>query len=196
MERTVATLSRALGARDPYTEGHELRVAALASAIGTGLGLDEADVRLLRLAATVHDIGKIVVPAEFLSKPTQLTENESAMIRVHSQAGYDMLRPAALPQAVLDAVLQHHERLDGSGYPHGLREDEIGQFGRILAVADVAEAMSSHRPYRPTLGVDRALAELEAGRGSRFDPEACDVCFALFRDGGFSFDSVESVARV
>jgi HD-GYP domain-containing protein (c-di-GMP phosphodiesterase class II) len=151
---------------------------------------------LLRLAATVHDIGKIVVPAEFLSKPTQLTENESAMIRVHCQAGYDLLRPAELPEVVMDAVLQHHERLDGSGYPRGIDGDEISLFGRILAVADVAEAMSSHRPYRPALGVKRALAELEDGRGTRYDPEACDVCFTLFRDGDFSFDALEPLATV
>ena len=194
MERTVAALSGALAARDPYTQGHELRVAALATAIGAGLGLGEADVRLLRLAATVHDIGKIVVPAEFLSKPTRLTDDEFAVIRQHSQAGYDLLRPAALPEAVMDAVLQHHERLDGSGYPRGLAGAEIGLFGRILAVADVAEAMSSHRPYRPALGVGPALAELESGRGSRYDPQACDVCFALFRDGGFSFGTPEPVA--
>jgi HD-GYP domain-containing protein (c-di-GMP phosphodiesterase class II) len=195
MERTVATLSSALAARDPYTEGHELRVAGLAAAIGAALGLGDGEVRLLRLAGTVHDVGKIVVPVEFLTKPTRLTESEFAVIRQHSQAGYDLLRPAALPEVVMDAVLQHHERLDGSGYPHGLVGDEISLFGRILAVADVAEAMSSHRPYRPALGMGRALAELESGRGSRFDAEACDVCFALFRDGGFSFDALEPVAR-
>jgi len=193
MERTVATLSNALAARDPYTKGHELRVAALAAAIGAGLDLCEADVRLLRLAATVHDIGKIVVPVEFLSKPTRLTDDEFAMIRQHSQAGYDLLRPAALPEPVMDAVLQHHERLDGSGYPRGLKGTEIGLFGRILAVADVAEAMSSHRPYRPALGVGPALAELENGRGTRFDAAACDVCFALFREGGFTFGKPELV---
>ena len=194
MERTVAALSGALAARDPYTEGHELRVAALATAIGAGLGLAEGDLRLLRLAATVHDIGKIVVPAELLSKPTRLTADEFAVIRQHSQAGYDLLRPAALPEVVMEAVLQHHERLDGSGYPRGLAGADIGLFGRILAVADVAEAMSSHRPYRPALGMGPALAELESGSGTRFDPQACDVCFALFRDGAFSFEAPEPAA--
>ena len=196
MERTVATLSTVLAARDPYTQSHELRVAALAAAIGAGLGLGQGEVRLLRLAATVHDIGKIAVPAEFLSKPTRLTDDEFAVIRQHSQAGYDLLRPAALPDVVMQAVLQHHERLDGSGYPLGLVGAEIGLFGRVLAVADVAEAMSSHRPYRAALGVGPALAELESGRGTRFDEDACDVCFTLFRDRGFSFESPEPVPVV
>ncbi len=172
-------------------------MAALATAIGAGLGLGRRRTcGCSACAATVHDIGKIVVPAEFLSKPTRLTESEFAMIRQHSQAGYDLLRPAALPDVVMDAVLQHHERLDGSGYPHGLKGDEIGLFGRILAVADVAEAMSSHRPYRPALGVERARSRSSRRAAARrFDPAACDVCFTLFRDGGFSFDALEPVVR-
>ena len=187
MERTVATLSGALGARDPYTTGHEARVAALATAMGVEMGLSVDELRLLSLAATVHDIGKIVVPAEFLSKPTRLSEAEFAVIQRHSEAGYDLLRPAALPASVMDAVLQHHERLDGSGYPQGLSGDAIGVFGRILAVADVAEAMSSDRPYRPALGVEPALAEIERGRGTLFDPDACDACLSLFREQEFGF---------
>jgi putative nucleotidyltransferase with HDIG domain len=187
MERTVATLSGALGARDPYTTGHEARVAALAAAMGVHMGLSADEVRMLNLAATVHDIGKIEVPAEFLSKPTRLSVAEFAVIQRHCEAGYDLLRPAALPDRVMDAVLQHHERLDGSGYPRGLSGDEIGVFGRILAVADVTEAMSSDRPYRPALGVEPALAEIERGRGTLFDPEACDACLNLFREQAFGF---------
>jgi len=187
MERTVATLSGALSTRDPYTAGHERRVAQLAAAIGGEMGMDDADLRLLRLAATVHDIGKIAVPAEILSKPTRLSEAEFALIKVHSQAGQELLEPAELPERVVAAVLQHHERLDGSGYPDGLEGDAIGRFARILAVADVTEAMSSHRPYRAALGVEPALEEIESGRGVRFDAEVCDICLRLFREEGFSF---------
>ena len=187
MERTVATLSGAMSTRDPYTAGHERRVAQLAVAIGGAMGMDDADLRLLRLAATVHDIGKIAVPAEILSKPTRLSEAEFAIIKVHSQAGQELLEPAELPERVVAAVLQHHERLDGTGYPDGLEGDAIGRFARILAVADVTEAMSSHRPYRAALGVEPALEEIQSGRGARFDAEVCDICLRLFREEGFSF---------
>lgn len=187
MERTVATLSGAMSTRDPYTAGHERRVAQLAVAIGGAMGMDDADLRLLRLAATVHDIGKIAVPAEILSKPTRLSEAEFAIIKVHSQAGQELLEPAELPERVAAAVLQHHERLDGSGYPDGLEGDAIGRFARILAVADVTEAMSSHRPYRAALGVVPALEEIASGRGVRYDAGVCDICLRLFREEGFSF---------
>ncbi len=187
MERTVATLSGAMSTRDPYTAGHERRVAQLALAIGGAMGMDDAELRLLRLAATMHDIGKIAVPAEILSKPTRLSEAEFAIIKVHSAAGCDLLAPAALPGEVLIAVRQHHERLDGSGYPDRLEGDAIGRFARILAVADVTEAMSSHRPYRPALGVELALEEIQSGRGVRYDAEVCDICLRVFREEGFSF---------
>ena len=187
MERTVGTLSGAMGTRDPYTAGHEKRVSQLAVAIGKKLGLDNDDLRLLRLAATVHDLGKITVPAEILSKPTRLSEAEFAIIKRHSEAGWELLEPAGLPASVTDAVLQHHERLDGSGYPAGLEDEEIGEFGRIIAVADVVEAMSSHRPYRPAIGVEPALEEIEQGRGVRYDERAADACLQLFRDEGFAF---------
>ena len=187
MERMVGTLSGAVGARDPYTTGHEKRVGELAVAIGKKLGLDADDLRLLRLAAVVHDLGKISVPAEILSKPTRLSEAEFAIIRGHSEAGWELLEPAGLPAKVTDAVLQHHERLDGSGYPAGLRDDEIGEFARIIAVADVVEAMSSHRPYRPAIGVEPALEEIAQGRGVRFDERAADACRQLFRDEGYAF---------
>jgi PAS domain S-box-containing protein len=187
MERTVGTLSGAMGTRDPYTAGHEKRVSQLAVAIGKKVGLEDDDLRLLRLAATVHDLGKITVPAEILSKPTRLSEAEFAIIKRHSEAGWELLEPAGLPASVTDAVLQHHERLDGSGYPAGLEDEEIGEFGRIIAVADVVEAMSSHRPYRPAIGVEPALEEIEEGRGVRFDERAADACLQLFRDEGFAF---------
>ena len=185
MERTVATLSAAVGSRDPYTPGHERRVADLSGAIGAELGLEPQEIRLLRLAATVHDIGKITLPAEILSKPTKLSEAEFGLIHGHSQAGWEMLEPAGLPASLTDAVLQHHERLDGTGYPAGLRGDEIGEFARIVAVADVVEAMSSNRPYRPAIGVEPALREIEDGRGVRYDERAVDACLALFREKGY-----------
>jgi PAS domain S-box-containing protein len=186
MERTVGTLSGAMGTRDPYTAGHEKRVSQLAVAIGKKLDLESDDLRLLRLAATVHDLGKITVPAEILSKPTHLSEAEFAIIRRHSEAGWELLEPAGLPASVTDAVLQHHERLDGSGYPGGLKDEEIGEFARIIAVADVVEAMSSNRPYRPAIGIEPALEEIEGGRGVRFDERAADACLQLFRDEGFA----------
>ncbi len=187
MERTVGTLSGAVSMRDPYTAGHEKRVSELAVAIGKKLGLDSDELRLLRLAATVHDLGKITVPAEILSKPTRLSEVEFAIIRRHSEAGWELLEPAGLPASITDAVLQHHERLDGSGYPAGLEEGAIGEFARIVAVADVVEAMSSDRPYRPVIGIEAALEEIEQGRGVRFDQRVVDACLRLFRDEGFFF---------
>jgi putative nucleotidyltransferase with HDIG domain len=188
MERTVGTLSGAMSTRDPYTAGHERRVAQLAVAIAGELGMADEERRLLGLAATVHDIGKISVPSEILSKPTRLGEAELAIIQTHAEAGWRLLEPAGLPASVTDAVLQHHERLDGSGYPAGLKGDAIGEFARILAVADVVEAMSSHRPYRPTLGIDAALEEIESGRGTRYDAGAVDACLRLFREQGFRLE--------
>jgi len=185
MERTVATLSAAVSIRDPYTAGHERRVASIAGALAAKLGIEGEQLRLLRIAATVHDLGKIVVPAELLSKPSRLSEAEFEIVKMHSTAGVELLKPAELPDVISEAVLQHHERLDGSGYPGGLSGDEIGEFGRVLAVADVVEAMSSHRPYRPGLGIDAALEEIELGRGVRYDARVCDVCLALFREDGF-----------
>ena len=187
MERTVGTLSGAMSTRDPYTAGHARRVAQLAAAIGSELGMAGADLRMLRLAATVHDIGKIAVPSEILSKPARLSEAEYAIIQCHCEKGHELLEPAGLPGEVTDAVLQHHERLDGSGYPAGLTGDEIGRFARIIAVADVVEAMASHRPYRPAVGLEPALAEIEEGRGVRYDDRVADACVRLFRDKGFAF---------
>lgn len=185
MERTIGTLSGAMGARDPYTAGHERRVAHLAEAIAGELGLNEDERRLLRLAATIHDIGKMTVPVVILTKPGRLSEQEFALIRQHSQVGHELLGPAGLPREITDAVLQHHERLDGSGYPSAASGEEIGIFARILAVADVTEAMSSDRPYRPSLGIEAALAEIEDGRGLRYDARAVDACLRLFRKKGF-----------
>jgi PAS domain S-box-containing protein/putative nucleotidyltransferase with HDIG domain len=195
MERTVTTLSAAVGTRDPYTRGHERRVADLSMAVGAELGMDLQELRLLRLAATVHDIGKITLPAEILTKPTRLSEAEFELIKRHSEAGWEMLEPAGLPEAVTEAVVQHHERMDGSGYPAGLRGDEIGEFARIIAVADVVEAMSSDRPYRPAIGVEPALSEIEEGRGVRYDERVVDACLRLFREKGFVLRDEERPER-
>jgi HD-GYP domain-containing protein (c-di-GMP phosphodiesterase class II) len=189
MERTVATLTGAMETRDPYTDGHQRRVAQLAVAIGERGGLPTEPLRLLRLAATVHDIGKIAVPAEILSKPRRMSEAEYAVVKQHCRAGCDLLALADPPLEITDAVLRHRERLDGSGYPQGLKGDKIGALGRILAVADVVEAMASNRPYRPALGVEASLEEIRVGRGERYDPEACDACLRLFHEEGFVFDA-------
>ncbi len=187
MERMVGTLSAVLTARDPYTADHERRVALLAVALAERLGVPEETVRLLGLAATVHDVGKIAVPAEILSKPRRLSPEEFAVVKQHPGAGHELLLPAELPVELVAAVLQHHERLDGSGYPAGLAGDEISLLARILGVADVVEAMSSDRPYRPSLGVERALAEIEGGRGTTYDAAVCDACLGLFRETRFRF---------
>ena len=171
--------------RDPYTAGHERRVGALAAAIGAELGFDAQRVEGLRVAGFLHDIGKITIPAEILSKPGKLSSIEYQLIQGHPQSGHDVLKDVEFPWPVAQVALQHHERIDGSGYPHGLKGEAILFEARILAVADVVEAMSSHRPYRAGLGVDRALAEIERGRGTAYDAEAVDACLRLFRDRAY-----------
>jgi PAS domain S-box-containing protein len=170
--------------RDPYTAGHERRVGKIAAAIGTELGLDESRVEGLRVAGFLHDIGKITIPAEILSKPGKLTSIEYKLIQGHPQSGYDVLKDVEFPWPLAEVALQHHERMDGSGYPQGLKGEAILLEARIMAVADVMEAMSSHRPYRPGLGIDKALAEIERGRGSAYDPAVADACLRLFRERG------------
>jgi len=171
--------------RDPYTAGHERRVGALAAAIGAELGFDAQRVEGLRVAGFLHDIGKITIPAEILSKPGRLSAIEYQLIQGHPQSGYDVLKDVEFPWPVAAVALQHHERIDGSGYPQGLKGEAIALEARILAVADVVEAMSSHRPYRPGLGIDRALAEIERGRGTAYDAQAVDACLRLFRDQAY-----------
>jgi|GEM_PF-5763822 len=170
--------------RDPYTAGHEHRVGKLAAAIGAELGFDAQRQEGLRVAGFLHDIGKITIPAEILSKPGQLSAIEIMLIQGHAQAGYEVLKDVQFPWPVAQVALQHHERLDGSGYPQGLKGEAILFEARILAVADVVEAMSSHRPYRPGLGIDKALAEIERGRGTFYDPVVADACLKLFREQG------------
>ena len=189
MEGAVLAMGNIVERRDPYTAGHERRVAELAVAIATRLGMSGGELDGLRLAALIHDVGKISVPAEILSKPGRLTENEFELIKVHAQAGHDVLQTIAFDQPVAGMVLQHHERLDGSGYPDGLRGDDILPGARVMAVADVYEAMISHRPYRPGLPTEAAVAELRDGAGVRYDPLAVEACLQTL-DEGFAFTAV------
>lgn len=185
MMATVEAVSAMVELRDPYTSGHERRVGELAAALGEELGLPAETVTGLRMTGYVHDIGKISVPAEILSKPGRLTELEYEIIKNHARSGYDILKGVEFPWPLPEVILQHHERLDGSGYPQGLKGDEIILEARIMAVADVVEAMGSHRPYRPGLGIDKALAEIEMNRGRFYDPQVADTCLRLFREKGY-----------
>ena len=190
LERTVDGAIRTLAflaeTRDPYTAGHQRRVTELAEAIAGLLRVNGDRRRLIVASGTLHDLGKTAIPAEILTKPGRLTEAEFELIRVHPRTGYDILAGIEFPWPVADVVLQHHERLDGSGYPGGLVAGQISIEARILAVADVVEAMSSHRPYRPALGLDVALDEVERHRGVLYDADVADACAGLFA-AGFSF---------
>ncbi|HUH95420.1 MAG TPA: HD domain-containing phosphohydrolase [Casimicrobiaceae bacterium] len=185
LEGTIEALSTMLELRDPYTAGHQRQVGDLAAAIGVELGLEEDRVKGLRFGGYVHDIGKIAIPAEILSKPGKLTANEFELIKTHPQQGYDVLKAIEFPWPVARAILEHHERLDGSGYPRGLRAEEISLEARILAVADVVEAMSSHRPYRAALGMDAALREIQEQSGKRYDSSVVAACLRVVRSGAF-----------
>jgi len=188
LEGTITAITRAVEARDPYTSGHQLRVAELACAIAREMGLDENRIRGIHMGASIHDIGKIHLPAEILSKPAELSEMERMLIQSHPQVGYEILKDIAFPWPVADIAHQHHERLDGSGYPQGLKGEQICLEARIVAVADVVEAMASHRPYRAGLGLDKALDEIEQHRGGLFDPVVVDACLTLIRENRFAFE--------
>jgi HD-GYP domain-containing protein (c-di-GMP phosphodiesterase class II) len=175
--------------RDPYTAGHQRRVADLARAIATKMGLSKVEINGIRIAGSIHDLGKICVPAEILSKPGRLTEHELGIIKAHSEVGYDILKDIDFPWPIAQTILQHHERLDGSGYPAGLKGKHIIREARIVAVSDVVEAMSSHRPYRPALDIDMALDEIQKGKGTVYDSDAVDACIGLFKTGHFKFKS-------
>ncbi len=189
LDQTVQALGAAVEVRDSYTAGHQRRVTQLALAIARKLGLSDERCQGIRVAGMMHDIGKLAIPSEILSKPTKLTDVERRLIQGHPEIARSILSAIEFPWPVASIVVQHHERTDGSGYPKGLRKDEILLEARILAVADVVEAMSSHRPYRPALGVDSALAEIRSGSGTRYDEDAASACIALLESGEFSLDS-------
>lgn len=184
---TVEALAATAEKRDPYTAGHQRRVADLACAIAKKMGIDGSRLEGLRTAGILHDIGKMYIPTEILSKPGRLTEVEMHLVRTHCQAGYEIVRNIPFSAPVPLFLLQHHERMDGSGYPQGIKGSEILLEARILGVADVVEAMASHRPYRPALGVAKALEEICVNSGSLYDPQVVEACCQLFEEG-FAFE--------
>ena len=185
---TIQVMVSAVEIRDPYTSGHQIRSADLARAIATEMGLPQEKIDGLRMAGSIHDIGKLSIPAEILSKPTKLSEIEFLLIKEHARKGYEMLKNVESPWPLAEIVYQHHERMDGSGYPRNLKGDEILIEARILAVADVVEAMASHRPYRPGWGIDAALNEIEKNRGIFYDAAVADACLRLFREKSFKLE--------
>jgi len=185
MDATIETMSKIIEAKDPYTAGHQRRVSQLATAIAKELHLSQDKVEGIRIASLIHDIGKIGLPTEILSKPNKLSELEFSLIKEHPQIGYDILKSIDFSYPVAEIVLQHHERLNGSGYPQGLKSENILLEAKIIGVADVVEAMSSHRPYRPALGIDKALEEISQNSGILYDQEVVDACIKLFKKKGF-----------
>ena len=199
LQRALKTLRRTLGAtiqamtftvetRDPYTAGHQRRVTDLARTIATEMGLSKEQIEGIRMAAVIHDMGKITVPTDILSKPARLSEHEFGIIKCHPKVGYDILKTIEFPWPIAQIIFQHHERMDGSGYPQGLSGGEIILEARILGVADVVEAMASFRPYRPALGIDKALEEISRNRGALYDPEVVDACLRLFTEKRFKLE--------
>lgn len=188
LEETVDALASTLGKRDPYTGGHQKRVTSLACAIAEELGLSKQKIKGLRLAGLLHDIGKIAIPAEILSKPSRLTEAEFNIVKDHPQIGYEILKAVEFPWPIADIVLQHHELLDGSGYPRGIKDGSICMEAKIMVVADVVEAMCSHRPYRPAHSLEVSLDEIAKYRGILYDTNVVDTCLRLFAEKGFIFN--------
>ncbi len=180
---TVQAMALAMETRDPYTAGHQRRVSDLARSIAQEMGISPEGVYGIRTAGLIHDIGKISVPAETLSRPVRLPDVEINLIRIHPQVGFDILKDIEFPWAIGPIILQHHERMDGSGYPQGLKGDDVCLEAKILAVADVVEAMASHRPYRPGLGLESALDEIAANRGRLYEAGAVDACLRIFTAG-------------
>ncbi|MGI6035472.1 MAG: HD domain-containing phosphohydrolase [Limnochordia bacterium] len=195
LEGTVRALATMAEKRDPYTAGHQQRVAQLASAISDKMGLSAKRREAIRIAALLHDISKVYVPAEILNKPGQLTPVEMDLIKTHPQVGKDIVKAIPFDVPVAQIILQHQERLDGSGYPNGLERNAILLEARILAVADVVEAIASHRPYRPALGITTALEEITQNRGTYYDEEVVDACLELFTRDNFRWPADEAIPR-
>ncbi len=187
MGATIQAVSLTIESRDPYTAGHQRRVADLARAIANKMALPGEEIDGLRMGASVHDLGKISIPAEILSKPGRLNENEFRLIKNHPQVGYNILKQIDFPWPIAEMVLQHHERMNGSGYPLGLSGEEILLTSRILGVADVVEAMVSHRPYRTAHTLDEAMSEIAVNRGTLYDSRVVDACVNILEHGNFSF---------
>lgn len=185
MSVTIQVMVSAIEARDPYTAGHQIRAANLACAIAEEMGLSQDKIEGIRMAGSIHDIGKLAIPAEILTKPTKLTPLEFSLIKEHSTSGHEMLKEVESQWPLAEIVFQHHERMNGSGYPRQLKGDEILIEARILAVSDVVESMASHRPYRPSLGIDAALEEIEKNKGTLYDDSVVDACLRLFREKDF-----------
>ena len=183
----IQAMSAAVEARDPYTSGHQRRVAALARSIAAEMNLSRDQIEGIRMAASIHDMGKISIPAEILSMPRKLSKLEFDLVKTHSQAGHDIIKDIDFPWPIANIILQHHERIDGSGYPHGLRGDNILLEARILAVADVVETMASYRPYRPALGLDTALEEITRNKNILYDGEVVEACLKIFREKKYEF---------
>lgn len=186
LDSTIEAMAAVVETRDPYTAGHQRRVAVLAEKIAEKMGLAGDQIKPVWVAATVHDIGKIYIPSEFLVKPSKLTDLEFSVIKTHPDVGYQILNKIEFPWPVAEIVRQHHERMDGSGYPSGLSGEQILLEARVISVADVVEAMSSHRPYRPSLGLELALHEITAHRHIRYDADVVEACLNVFRKKAFS----------
>ena len=187
IETTIYAIAKMVEKRDPYTAGHQERVASLAAAMASKMNVNTDVVDSVYMSALIHDVGKMYIPSEILSKPGQLSRPEFSMIQSHPELGSDILAGIEFPWPVVESVKQHHERVDGSGYPRGLTRDEIILEARIIAVADVVEAMASHRPYRPSLGIDCAINEIKKNSGVRYDTDAVNACLELYESGEFDF---------
>ena len=185
LDGVIKSMAFALETRDPYTAGHQQRVSELCVAIGDEMGFSKEQLYWLKMAGMIHDIGKISIPAEILCKPTRLTAAEFTIIKEHPETGYNILKEIDFPYPIAEIIRQHHERLDGSGYPRGLAEDQIFVEARILAVADVVEAMASHRPYRASLGIEAALKAISGTNDQQYDPHVVETCCSLFEKKGF-----------
>jgi putative two-component system response regulator len=196
MQGVIYLLASVVEARDPYTAGHQRRVGNLSAAIAERMSMDKTTADLVRTIGYIHDIGKISIPAEILTKPGRLMPLEMEMIKIHAMKGYEMLSKVNLPEKIGQAIYEHHERVNGSGYPRGIKDRDISDEAKILIVADVVEAMVSHRPYRPALGLDVALEEIERQSGILYNPDVVSACVSLFREGNYHIEDDEKLINI